>query len=74
MKVLAISLLIGSILIGVAIEMDLLMGFTLRQSMHNVFNPFRVMETPETFILFLFLLIWTVDLLAALFFQKQKKM
>jgi hypothetical protein len=73
MKVLAISLLIGSILIGVAIEMDLLMGFTLRQSMHNVFNPFRVMEIPETFILFLFLLLWMLDVLAVLFLQKQKK-
>lgn len=73
MKVLAISLLIGSILIGVAIEMDMLMGFTLRQSMYNVLNPFRVMETPETFILFLFLLLWMLDVLAVLFLQKQKK-
>ncbi|NNU93700.1 hypothetical protein ETC01_10795 [Geobacillus sp. NFOSA3] len=74
MKVLGISLFIGSILIGVAIEMDLLMGFTLRQSMHNVFNPFRVMETPEMFILFFILLLWVLDVLAALFLQKQKKM
>lgn len=74
MKVLGISLFIGSILIGLAIEMDMLMGFTLRQSMHNVFNPFRVMETPEMFILFFILLLWVLDVLAALFFQKQKKM
>lgn len=74
MKLLGISLFIGSILIGVAIEMDMLMGFTLRQSMHNVFNPFRVMETPEMFILFFILLLWVLDVLAALFLQKQKKM
>jgi hypothetical protein len=74
MKLLGISLFIGSILIGLAIEMDMLMGFTLRQSMRNVLNPFRVMEVPETFILFLFLLLWVIDVLAALFLQKQKKM
>ncbi|WP_143415457.1 hypothetical protein [Geobacillus sp. E263] len=73
MKVLGISLFIGSILIGLAIEMDMLMGFTLRQSMRNVLNPFRVMETPETFILFFILLLWVLDVLAALFLQKQKK-
>ncbi|MFB5167252.1 hypothetical protein V2P11_16125 [Parageobacillus toebii] len=74
MKVLGISLFIGSILIGLAIEMDMLMGFTLRQSMRNVLNPFRVMETPEMFILFFILLLWVLDVLAALFLQKQKKM
>jgi uncharacterized membrane protein len=74
MKVPGISLFIGSILIGVAIEMDILMGFTLRQSMQSVLNPFRVMETTETLILFLFLLLWVLDVLAALFLQKQKKM
>jgi hypothetical protein len=74
MKLLGISLFIGSILIGLAIEMDMLMGFTLRQSMRNVLNPFRVMETPETFILFFILLLWVIDVLAALFLQKQKKM
>ncbi|MED4989112.1 hypothetical protein [Parageobacillus toebii] len=74
MKVLGISLFIGSILIGLAIEMDMLMGFTLRQSMYNVLNPFRVMETPEMFILFFILLLWVLNVLAALFFQKQKKM
>lgn len=73
MKVLGISLFIGSILIGLAIEMDMLMGFTLRQSMRNVLNPFRVMETPEMFILFFILLLWVLDVLAALFLQKQKK-
>jgi hypothetical protein len=73
MKVLGISLFIGSILIGVALEMDMLMGFTLQQSIHNVFDPFRVMEVPEMFILFLFLLLWMIDVLAALFLQKQKK-
>jgi len=74
MKLLGILLLIGSTLISITIGMDIFIGLTLRQSAQNVFNPFRVMEAPETFILFLFLLIWTVDLLAALFFQKQKKM
>ncbi|GLH62468.1 hypothetical protein [Parageobacillus sp. G301] len=74
MKVLGISLFIGSILIGLAIEMDMLMGFTLRQSMRNVLNPFRVMETPEMFILFFILLLWVLDVLAALFLQKQNKM
>jgi hypothetical protein len=74
MKVLGISLFISIILIGVTIEMDMLMGFTFRQSMRNVLNPFSVMEVPETFILFLFLLLWVLDVLAALFLQKQKKM
>ncbi|MBB3869408.1 hypothetical protein DER53_13515 [Parageobacillus toebii NBRC 107807] len=74
MKLLGISLFIGSILIGLAIEMDMLMGFTLRQSMRNVLNPFRVMETPEMFILFFILLLWVLDVLAALFLQKHKKM
>jgi hypothetical protein len=73
MKLLGISLFIGSILIGVAIEMDMLMGFTLRQSMRNVFNPFQVMEAPEMFILFFILLFWVLDVLAELFLQKQKK-
>ncbi|BDG47122.1 MULTISPECIES: hypothetical protein [Parageobacillus] len=73
MKLLGISLFIGSALIIIAIGMDILIGLTLRQSAQNVFNPFRVMEAPEMFILFLFLLLWVVDLLAALFFQKQKK-
>ncbi|EZP76814.1 hypothetical protein H839_09468 [Parageobacillus genomosp. 1] len=73
MKLLGISLFIGSVLIGVAIEMDVLMGFTLRQSMNNVLNPFRVMETPEMFILFFILLLWVLDVLATLLLQKQKK-
>lgn len=74
MKLLGISLLIGITLISTAIGMDIFIGLTLRQSAQNVFNPFRVMETPETFILFLFLLLWAANLLASLFLQKQKKM
>jgi hypothetical protein len=73
MKLLGISLFIGIVLIGVAIEMDVLMGFTLRQSAQNVLNPFRVMETPEMFILFFILLLWVLDVLATLLLQKQKK-
>jgi hypothetical protein len=73
MKLLGISLFIGSALISIAIGMDILIGLTLRQSAQNVFDPFRIMETPEMFILFLFLLLWAVDLLASLFLQKQKK-
>jgi hypothetical protein len=73
MKLLGVSLFIGSVLIGAAIETDVLMGFTLRQSMRNVLNPFRVMETPEMFILFFILLFWVLDVLAELFLQKQKK-
>jgi uncharacterized membrane protein len=60
-------------LIGVVIAMDVLSGFTLHQSMRNVFNPFRVMEATEMFILFFILLFWVLDVLAALFLQKKQK-
>jgi hypothetical protein len=72
-KLFGISLLIASILMGVAIGMDMLMGFQWRQSIQNVLNPFRVMETPELFILFLLLILWALDILVALFRQKQRQ-
>ncbi|MBA2875338.1 hypothetical protein [Thermaerobacillus caldiproteolyticus] len=74
MKLLGVSLLIGGLLMGVIIGIDiLLMGFKLQQSLHNVINPFRVMETPELFILFSFLLLWVLNVLVTLFRQRQKK-
>jgi hypothetical protein len=72
-KLFGISLLIASILMGVAIGMDMLMEFQWRQSIQNVLNPFRVMETPELFILFLLLILWALDILVALFRQKQRE-
>ncbi|GCD82472.1 hypothetical protein [Parageobacillus thermoglucosidasius] len=71
MKLIGISLFIGSVLISITIGMDILIGLTLPQSAQNVLNPFRAMETPEMFILFLFLLIWVVHLLASLLKQKK---
>ncbi|EID44513.1 hypothetical protein [Parageobacillus thermoglucosidasius] len=71
MKPIGISLFIGSVLISITIGMDILIGLTLPQSAQNVLNPFRAMETPEMFILFLFLLIWVVHLLASLLKQKK---
>ncbi|AEH47771.1 hypothetical protein [Parageobacillus thermoglucosidasius] len=71
MKLIGISLFIGSVLISITIGMDILIGLTLPQSAQNVLNPFRAMETPEMFILFLFLLIWAVHLLASLLKQKK---
>ncbi|WP_374717173.1 hypothetical protein [Geobacillus thermodenitrificans] len=63
MKVVFLSLAFLLLLGGTAVGMDLLLGLTLLQSLHNVLNPFRVMETPELFLLFLFIAFWLLDLL-----------
>ncbi|KJE25973.1 hypothetical protein ABS784_09595 [Geobacillus sp. G4] len=72
MNVIFLSLTFALLLITTAVGMDWLMGLTLYQSFHNVINPFRVMETPEMFILFLFLLFWALDLLAVWLWRRKK--
>ncbi|ASS99566.1 hypothetical protein ABH20_13515 [Geobacillus sp. T6] len=72
MNVIFLSLAFALLLITTAVGMDWLMGLALTQSLHNIFNPFRVMETPELFILFLFLLLWVLDLLAAWLWRRKK--
>ncbi|KAF0995017.1 hypothetical protein [Geobacillus sp. TFV-3] len=72
MNVIFLSLTFALLLITTAVGMDWLMGLTLYQSFHNVLNPFRVMETPEMFILFLFLLFWALDLLTAWLWRRKK--
>ncbi|WP_157807538.1 hypothetical protein [Geobacillus sp. Manikaran-105] len=72
MKIIFVSLTFLLLLITTAVGMDRLMGLTLYQSLHNVINPFRVMETPELFILFLFLLLWVIDLLTVWLWRRKK--
>ncbi|KPD00677.1 hypothetical protein [Geobacillus thermocatenulatus] len=72
MNVIFLSLTFALLLITTAVGMDWLMGLALTQSLHNIFNPFRVMETPELFILFLFLFLWLLDLLAAWLWRRKK--
>ncbi|MDF9298098.1 MULTISPECIES: hypothetical protein [Geobacillus] len=72
MKIIFVSLTFLLLLITTAVGMDRLMGLTLYQSLHNVINPFRVMETPELFILFLFLLLWVLDLLTVWLWRRKK--
>jgi len=66
------SLTFALLLIGTAVGMDWLLGLTLHQSFHNVLNPFRVMETPELFILFLLILLWFLDLFTV-WLERRKK-
>ncbi|WP_041468418.1 hypothetical protein [Geobacillus sp. C56-T3] len=72
MKIIFASFTFLLLLVTTAVGMDRLMGLTLYQSLHNVFNPFRVMETPELFILFLFLLLWVIDLLTVWIWRRKK--
>ncbi|KDE47804.1 hypothetical protein [Geobacillus sp. Y412MC52] len=72
MKIIFASFTFLLLLVTTAVGMDLLMGLALPQSLHNILNPFRVMETPELFILFLFLLLWMLDLLAAWLWRRKK--
>ncbi|MBB6282437.1 hypothetical protein [Geobacillus subterraneus] len=72
MKVVFISLAFMLLLGGTAVGMDLLLGLTLLQSFHNVLNPFRVMETPELFLLFLFIAFWLLDLLTVWLWRRKK--
>ncbi|NNV07853.1 hypothetical protein [Geobacillus sp. C56-T2] len=72
MKVVFLSLAFLLLLGGTAVGMDWLLGLTLRQSLHNVLNPFRVMETPELFLLFLFIAFWLLDLLTVWLWRRKK--
>ncbi|OQP07235.1 hypothetical protein B1690_04915 [Geobacillus sp. 46C-IIa] len=72
MKVVFLSLAFMLLLGGTAVGMDLLLGLTLHQSFHNVLNPFRVMETPELFLLFLFIAFWLLDLLTVWLWRRKK--
>ncbi|AMX83688.1 hypothetical protein GS3922_08465 [Geobacillus subterraneus] len=72
MKVVFLSLAFMLLLGGTAVGMDLLLGLTLLQSFHNVLNPFRVMETPELFLLFLFIAFWLLDLLTVWLWRRKK--
>ncbi|MEB3751521.1 hypothetical protein MKY25_09755 [Geobacillus sp. FSL W8-0032] len=72
MKVVFLSLAFWLLLGGTAIGMDWLLGLTLRQSLHNVLNPFRVMEAPELFLLFLFIAFWLLDLLTVWLWRRKK--
>ncbi|BBW96113.1 hypothetical protein ACPVTF_09915 [Geobacillus icigianus] len=72
MKVVFLSLSFLLLLGGTAVGMDWLLGLTLRQSLHNVLNPFRVMEAPELFLLFLFIAFWLLDLLTVWLWRRKK--
>ncbi|MGP3560300.1 hypothetical protein [Geobacillus sp. BK01] len=72
MKVVFISLAFMLLLGGTAVGTDLLLGLRLYQSFHNVLNPFRVMETPELFILFLLIVLWALDLCMAWLWRRKK--
>ncbi|WP_445614202.1 hypothetical protein [Geobacillus sp. YF-1] len=72
MKVVFLSLAFWLLLGGTAVGMDWLLGLTLRQSLHNVLNPFRVMEAPELFLLFLFIAFWLLDLLTVWLWRRKK--
>ncbi|AGT31953.1 hypothetical protein M493_08370 [Geobacillus genomosp. 3] len=72
MKIVFLSLAFMLLLGGTAVGMDLLLGLTLLQSFHNVLNPFRVMETPELFLLFLFIAFWLLDLLTVWLWRRKK--
>ncbi|MFJ8246087.1 hypothetical protein [Peribacillus asahii] len=53
MKILGISILIMGVLMGFSLSIDLFLGFEMRTSLKNAFNPFRVMKTAEFVVIFL---------------------
>jgi hypothetical protein len=73
MKLLGISLLITCLLAGIEVGMNMLMGEHLYQSFQDMIIPFHVMEATELFILFLFLLLWGIDVLMTFLRQKQTR-
>jgi|GEM_PF-2546877 hypothetical protein len=56
-------LLYGVLLMGLVIGIDLLMGFTLKQSLAKVMIlESHVMQLPEIIVFFLMILVWFVEL------------
>jgi hypothetical protein len=74
MKILGISILMAGFLMTFSLLLDLLQGFDVRTSLYNALSPFRVMESPEFFVLFFFLFLLVAKWGLAFYKNKHKKM
>ncbi|MFJ8257835.1 hypothetical protein ACIQ4Z_11245 [Peribacillus asahii] len=70
MKILGISILIMGVLMGFSLSIDLFLGFEMRTSLKNAFNPFRVMEAAEFVVIFLLVFSLVIESMRS-FYQKR---
>ncbi|MFJ8267070.1 hypothetical protein [Peribacillus asahii] len=70
MKILGISILIMGSLMGFSLSIDLLLGFEMRTSLKNAFNPFRVMKAAEFVVIFLLVFSLMIESVRS-FYQKR---
>lgn len=72
MKLSAVFILLAGSLTLFSLSLDLLQGDDYRTSIRNAFSPFQVMETPELFVLLLFILLLAVDFIKSFYRKRQQ--
>ncbi|MBA9028263.1 high-affinity nickel permease [Peribacillus huizhouensis] len=71
MKIIGISILIMVLLIGLNFGLDIIQGFNRKSAVYNAISPFRVGNTLDYIVVFLFILFIAIDII--LYHRKQKQ-
>ncbi|WP_158736335.1 hypothetical protein [Alteribacillus sp. YIM 98480] len=61
MKIVGISLFMLGLLMSLVIGLDLVIGIDIKAALKNAFNPFRVMEPVELFVLSFFVVMFFAE-------------
>lgn len=72
MKILLVTGLLAAILLTLIISVDLGMGISFKGIIWKAMNPFKVMESAEYIILFLFILFFLIDSFGAYLNKKRQ--
>ncbi|MFZ4453906.1 hypothetical protein [Salibacterium aidingense] len=71
MKIAGITILMMSLVMGLSILLDMLMGFDMKTAFTNAINPFRVMHIIEIFLSSLFVILFITETIYS-FIKKRK--